>query len=167
MRDSADLERVAHPTFERGTAMKKFVLGVAVIASLTLLSACSADNADDTVETAAAVATDAASEAAGGASGESTVLLGSVGSADDPEAFVITLTNEAGEEVTTLPAGEYTIQVSDPATKHNFHLVGGSIDETTSVPDTEEVTFEVTFEAGEYTYKCDPHPPMTKTFTVT
>ncbi|WP_290512405.1 hypothetical protein, partial [Aeromicrobium sp.] len=98
---------------------------------------------------------------------ESTVLLGSVGSADDPEDFVITLTDEAGEEVTTLPAGEYTIQVSDPATTHNFHLVGGSIDETTSVPGKEEVTFDVTFEAGEYTYKCDPHPPMTKTFTVT
>lgn len=147
--------------------MKKLALGVAVVASLTLLSACSADDADDTAQTAPAVATDSASEAAGGAPGEATVLLGSVGSADDPEAFVITLTNEAGEEVTTLPAGEYTIQVSDPAAIHNFHLVGGSIDETTSVPDMEEVTFDVTFEAGEYTYKCDPHPQMTKTFTVT
>lgn len=147
--------------------MKKFVLGVAVVASLTLLSACSADGAGDTAQTAVAVATDAASQAPVGASGESTVLLGSVGSADDPEAFVITLTDEAGQEVTTLPAGKYTIQVSDPAATHNFHLVGGSIDETTSVPGKEKVTFDVTFEAGEYTYKCDPHPPMTKTFTVT
>jgi len=158
LRVSSDLEKVAHSTFKRGTAMKKFVLGVAVVASLTLLSACSADDAEDTAQTAAAVATDAASQAAGGASGEATVLLGSVGSADDLEAFVITLTNEAGEEVTTLPAGDYTIQVSDPAATHNFHLVGGLIDETTSVSDTEEVTFDVTFEAGEYTYKCDPHP---------
>ena len=62
--------------------MKKFVLGVAVVASLTLLSACSADGAGDTAQTAVAVATDAASQAPVGASGESTVLLGSVGSAD-------------------------------------------------------------------------------------
>ncbi len=50
---------------------------------------------------------------------------------------------------------------------HNFHLMGGAVDETTSVPETEEATWEVTLEAGEYTYKCDPHPPMTGTFTVT
>lgn len=150
--------------------MKRLVLGVAVVASLTLLTACSADEAEDTVETAAAVATDAATEATDAASeatGETTVLLGSVGSAENPESFDITLTTEDGEEVTTLPAGDYSIQVSDPAATHNFHLMGGSVDETTSVPDLEEVVFEVTLEAGEYTYKCDPHPPMTKTFTVT
>ncbi len=146
--------------------MNKLVLGLAVVASLALLSSCSTDDATDTVETAAAVATDAAS-AAPDVDGEATVLLGSVGTTDDPEAFVITLTDEAGAEVTTLPAGDYSIKVSDPAATHNFHLMGGDVDETTTVPDTEEVTFEVTLAAGEYTYKCDPHPPMTKTFTVT
>ena len=38
--------------------MKKFALGVAVVASLTLLSACSADDAGDAVETAASQSTD-------------------------------------------------------------------------------------------------------------
>ncbi len=100
-------------------------------------------------------------------SGESTVLLGSVGTEEDPEAFVISLTTEDGQEVTELPAGDYTIQVTDPATTHNFHLVGGSVDETTSVPEVEDTVFEVTLEPGEYTFKCDPHPPMSGSFTVT
>jgi plastocyanin len=41
------------------------------------------------------------------------------------------------------------------------------VDESTAVPEEAETTFEVTLEAGEYTYKCDPHPPMTGSFTVT
>ncbi|WNB86927.1 hypothetical protein [Cellulomonas sp. ATA003] len=69
--------------------------------------------------------------------------------------------------MTSLPAGDYTIRVSDPATEHNFHLTGGSVDETTSVPELEETTWEVTLEPGEHTYTCDPHPAMTGTFDVT
>ena len=165
--------------------MKKQAIGI-VVASLALLTACSGEP-EEAAESVAGAASEAAGEAAGEASegaedaageasegaaagadaGGSTVLIGTVGTAEDPEAFGIALTTEDGEEVTELPAGDYTIQVSDPAATHNFHLVGGSVDETTSVPDTEETTFEVTLEPGEYTYKCDPHPPMTGTFTVT
>jgi plastocyanin len=158
--------------------MKRRSLGI-VVASIALLSACSG-SPEEAAESVAGEATEAAEEvteptedaspsedaAAGGETG-STVLIGTVGNAEDPEAFEIALTTEDGEEVTTLPAGDYTIQVSDPSAMHNFHLVGGSVDETTSVPESEETTFEVTLEAGEYTYKCDPHPPMTGTFTVT
>ena len=43
---------------------------------------------------------------------------------------------------------------------HNFHLTGGSVDENTEVPDITEVTWEVTLEAGDYTFKCDPHANM-------
>ena len=50
---------------------------------------------------------------------------------------------------------------------HNFHLAGGSVDETTSVDEITDVTWEVTFEAGDYTFVCDPHPPMSGEFTVT
>jgi plastocyanin len=166
--------------------MKKHAIGV-VVASFALLAGCSGGGeAGDAAESVAAEASEAAepnaeeseptteestpateeSAAAGGATG-STVLIGSVGTEGNPEDFVINLTTEDGEKVTELPAGDYTIQVSDPATTHNFHLTGGSVDETTSVPEMEETTFEVTLEPGEYTYKCDPHPPMTGTFTVT
>lgn len=95
------------------------------------------------------------------------VLIATVGTPEDPEAFEIALTHEDGEPVTSLPAGDYTIRVSDPATEHNFHLTGGSVDETTSVPELEETTWEVTLEPGEHTYTCDPHPAMTGTFDVT
>ncbi|HEU0101986.1 MAG TPA: hypothetical protein VFR07_06660 [Mycobacteriales bacterium] len=157
--------------------MRRIALGVA-LASLALVTACGGD-AEETVESATAEAsesatsaTDGASESAGSATesaagGASTVLIGTVGTPEDPEAFEIALTTEDGQEVETLPAGNYTIQVSDPAATHNFHLRGGSVDETTSVPEVEETTFEVTLEPGEYTYVCDPHPPMTGSFTVT
>ena len=154
--------------------MKRRALA-AVFTSAVLFSSCG--GADDAAEDAVGEATEAADEATEPAEDESptddgagsgtTVLLGTVGTAEDPEAFEIALTTEDGEPVKSLPAGDYTIEVDDPAATHNFHLVGGSVDESTSVPDVEQTTFEVTLEPGKYTYKCDPHPPMTGKFTVT
>ena len=157
--------------------MRRIALGVA-LASLALVTACGGD-AEETVESATAEAsesatsaTDDASESAGSATesaagGASTVLIGTVGTPEDPEAFEIALTTEDGEPVESIPAGDYTVEVDDPSAIHNFHLTGGSVDETTSVPELEETTFDVTLEAGEYTFKCDPHPPMTGSVTVT
>ena len=153
----------------------KVRLAAAAVASLALLTSCG--GSDDPVEEAAEETSQAAEDPTEPAEDESptdeegepgsTVLIGTVGTAEDPEAFEIALTTEDGEKVTSLPAGDYTIEVDDPAATHNFHLVGGSVDETTSVPDKEKATFEVTLEPGEYTYTCDPHPPMTGKFTVT
>ncbi len=96
------------------------------------------------------------------------VLIGTVGTPEDPEGFTIELTTEAGEPVTTLPAGEYQVKVSDPATIHNFHLTGPGVEESTSVAETGEVTWKVTLEPGDYTYLCDPHPhEMSRQLTVT
>lgn len=127
----------------------------ALLAAAALLTACSG-----TPEPAA-------QEGGGAVPPPGSVLLGTVGTEDDPDAFEIALTTEDGEPVSELQAGDYTIEVTDPSASHNFHLVGGSVDETTSVRDTEEVTWEVTFEEGEYTYRCDPHPSMTGSLTVT
>ncbi len=157
--------------------MKRTTFGI-VLASLTLLTACSggtdaeepgAAAGDTSSESPAEESTpeETTEETTEAPSGGSTVLLGSVGTEEDPEAFVISLTTEDGQEVTELPAGDYTIQVTDTATIHNFHLVGGSVDESTSVPEVEDTVFEVTLEPGEYTFKCDPHPPMSGSFTVT
>ena len=166
--------------------MRRIAFG-AVAASLVLLAGCSGDvgepdaaapeapdpGASEVVEGSGTAGGAGGSEPAGGESGEAaaggepTVLQGSVGTPEDPEAFVISLVDASGEPVTTLPAGDYVIEVTDPATSHNFHLVGGSVDESTTVPETVETTFEVTLEPGEYTYVCDPHPNMVGTFTVT
>ena len=87
-------------------------------------------------------------------------LVGSVGTEDEPEAFVIALTTEDGTEVDVVAAGSYTLVVEDPSQIHNFHLMGAGVDVETGVAETGQQTFEVTFEPGEYEYVCDPHPSM-------
>ena len=99
----------------------------------------------------------------GSATGEQE-LYGSVG-----PGFVISLTTEDGEAVTSVPAGEYTIEVNDQSDQHNFHLTGpGDLDQSTTVEEVTEVTWTVTLEPGEYTFVCDPHASsMNGSFTVT
>ena len=87
-------------------------------------------------------------------------LLGSVGTEDSPEAFEIALTTQDGTEVDVVAAGTYTLVVDDPAQIHNFHLTGEGVDVDSGVSETGQQTFQVTFEPGEYTYVCDPHPSM-------
>ena len=106
-------------------------------------------------------------DVAASASDGPTVLVGKVGTPEDPDAFVIALTNEAGQPVTSVPAGDYQIQVSDPSEIHNFHFLGGEVNETTTVPEIAETTFDITLEAGSYTYLCDPHPSMVGKLSVT
>jgi plastocyanin len=162
--------------------MRSLSAAVAV-ALMSLTAACGGGEADQSAQTAPttqqptsesssteASASESASESASasesGASEDTQVLTGVVGQEGDPDAFVITLTDGSGNEVTTLPAGEYEIQVNDLSTIHNFHLTGPGVEETTAVPETGEVTWTVTLEPGEYTFRCDPHPPMVGNFTV-
>ena len=99
----------------------------------------------------------ATTEASGGGGG-GTTLNGSVG-----PGFVIGLDGTDG-----LTAGDYTIAVNDQSSAHNFHLTGpGGVDVATDVGDSGEESFDVTLEAGEYTFVCDPHASsMNGTFTV-
>ena len=98
---------------------------------------------------------------------ETQVLLGQVGTQENPDAFELILTDESGEPVETLPAGTYTIRVDDLSEIHNFHLEGEGVDESTTVPEVGEATWEVTLEPGDYTAICDPHPGMKAEFSVT
>ena len=52
--------------------------------------------------------------------------------------------------------------------QHNFHLTGpGGVDVATEVSAEGEESFDVTLEAGEYTFVCDPHAAQMKgSFTV-
>lgn len=154
----------------------------AAVALVSLISAC---GGADTSATESEAATEAESPTAAseqspseekspsekassptGRDGEQ-VLTGTVGEPEDPEAFTITLTDSSGEPVTTLPAGEYQVEVTDLASIHNFHLTGPGVDETTTVPSTGEVTWTVTLEPGSYTFICDPHPDMVGDVKVT
>ena len=142
---------------------------IGALAVLALAAGCSSG---ETPSGAAATPTGQGSTAtapttgpAGGAAGS--VLTGTVGTKDDPDAFVITLADSGGQPVTTLPAGTYTLNVQDLSKIHNFHLKGGGAEASTTVPEVADKSFQVTLTAGQYTFVCDPHPRMVGSVTVT
>ena len=81
-----------------------------------------------------------------------TTLDGSVG-----PGFDISLKDASGNDVSTLTAGTYTINVNDQADIHNFHLTGPGVDKATDVSGTGTTTWTVTLQDGTYTFQCDPH----------
>jgi hypothetical protein len=98
-------------------------------------------------------------------------LIGTVGSTDDPDAYEITLTTEDGAEVTTtLPPGEYMLEITDLSTIHNFHLDAryAGVDVATDVAGTgEKTTIVVLRDEESYIYACDAHPAtMNVTFSI-
>jgi plastocyanin len=81
--------------------------------------------------------------------------------------FTITLRTQAGQGVSQLDPGAYTITVSDRSIEHNFHLQGPGVNQSTLVETEGTVTWNVTFTDGRYTYVCDPHAnQMRGSFTV-
>jgi plastocyanin len=97
----------------------------------------------------------------------STNLIGSVGSQDDPDAYEISLITGDGDEVThettTVTAGEYTLEINDRSSIHNFHLRGPQVDVATDVAGKGEKTATVILDGdGSYTYLCDAHPTSMK-----
>ncbi|SDQ05182.1 plastocyanin/azurin family copper-binding protein [Quadrisphaera sp. DSM 44207] len=126
-----------------------------------------AQTPEQTPEQTSASSSGTSSSQAPAAGAGASVLTGVVGEEGDPEAYTITLLDGSGEPVTSLPAGDYQVRVTDPSRTHNFHLTGPGVDETTSVRETTEVTWDVTLRPGEYTFVCDPHPSMVGSVTVT
>lgn len=88
---------------------------------------------------------------------ETTAPAGGTLQASVGPGFDISLKTEDGQDVSTLAAGEYTIEVDDQADIHNFHLTGPGVDEDSGVSETGTSTWTVTFEAGSYHFQCDPH----------
>src|SRR4029078_5674580 len=95
---------------------------------------------------------------AGSAGAQNPTLFGTVG-----PGFSIRVVDGAGNRVTRIPPGTYTVQVNDLATEHNFHLSGpAGFDMSTTVDGTGSVTRTVTFQEGTYHYQCDPHASIMK-----
>ena len=146
---------------------RALLLGVAVAFAAFALGGCGGGNeAATTTETTTEATT---TETTGTeTTGTGTKLIGTVGTADDENAFTITLTTEDGAAVSTLAPGPYTLQIKDLATIHNFHLTGPGVDVTSSVGETEDENYDVTLEAGTYNFVCDPHASsMNGSFEVT
>jgi hypothetical protein len=92
-------------------------------------------------------------------------LVAAVGANDD---FVISLTDEKGNDIINLAAGKYDVAFRDQSGIHNFHLTGGDLNEQTSVSEKAERTATITFAPGQYKFVCDPHAQnMSGSFTVT
>src|SRR5947209_6614638 len=74
-----------------------------------------------------------------------------------------TLSGSVGADATismsasSVTAGNYTINVSDSATMHNFHFFGPGVDKKTSIVGTGSTSWSVTLQAGTYTFQCDAH----------
>ena len=89
-------------------------------------------------------------------------LVGTVG-----PGFTITL-KRFGKPLKTLPAGIYSITVTDKSDIHNFRLRGPGVNkEITGVEFEGTKTAVVTLTKGTYTFVCDPHfTTMKGTFKV-
>jgi len=133
---------------------RHLTLGILLLVLGLALAGCGGDDDDEGGE---AAGTTEASTTSGGSSG-GTTLDGSVG-----PGFDISLDGTDG-----ITAGDYTLVVNDQSTAHNFHLTGpGGVDVSTEVSEEGEETFDVTLQAGEYTFVCDPHASqMNGSFTV-
>jgi len=126
---------------------------VLAVGGLVVAGCGGPDSDDDSAAGPTAAGTTAAET---GATGGDT-LTGTVG-----PGFEISMTGTDG-----LTAGEYTINISDKSSAHNFHLTGPGVDETTEVSEEGDVTWTVNLQAGEYTFVCDPHESsMNGSFTV-
>lgn len=125
----------------------------ALLAVLVLAAACSSSDEEPAQQRAEGAPT----------------LHAMVGTAEDPDAFEISLVDDDDQPVTELPAGTYNIEVDDPTSVHNFHLSGGggAVDEKTNPADKVETLWVLDLEPGSYRYMCDPHPSMNGSFTVT
>ena len=132
-------------------AILLLVLGLA-------LAGCGGDDNESSGTTAATTEASAGDTGSDTTGASATTLNGSVG-----PGFDISLDGTDG-----ITAGDYTLVVNDQSTAHNFHLTGpGGVDVSTEVSEEGEKTFDVTLEAGEYTFQCDPHASsMNGSFTV-
>lgn len=99
---------------------------------------------------------------AGGAAGPRQTLRAVTGS-----DFAIALVGADGAPLSELPAGEYTIDVEDRSSDHNFHLQGPAVNVTTTLEETGRKTLSVRLTGGRYSFFCDPHTQtMFAEFTV-
>jgi plastocyanin len=128
------------------------VIGLAVLA--VALAGCggSDDDASGTTETTTTSETTTDTTATSG-----NTLTASVG-----PGFEISLTGADGAAVSSLPAGDYTIEVDDQSDIHNFHLTGPGVNVKTDVSQTGTKTFTVTLKKGTYRFVCDPHASQMK-----
>jgi plastocyanin len=73
---------------------------------------------------------------------------------------------DADGKVKTLSAGPVVLTVTDRSKADNFHLTGPGVNKKTGVAFRGKATWNLTLQAGRYTYRSDKHKAMRGTFTV-
>jgi hypothetical protein len=98
------------------------------------------------------------------AAGAATLVLAGPTAADNPmlvgnvgPGFSISLRDPAGNAVTQIDPGTYTLLVHDQSDLHNFDLSGPGVSVKTDIEFVGDQTFTVTFVEGRYSYVCDAH----------
>lgn len=91
--------------------------------------------------------------AADNAAADNLGLLGIVG-----PGYNISLTDAAGDHVSHLDPGTYSLVVHDRSDIHDFHLTGPGVDARTDIDFVGDQTFTISVTDGYYTYICDAHP---------
>jgi hypothetical protein len=81
-------------------------------------------------------------------------------------ATSISLTSSDGRRVDRLHPNTYRLVVKDVTTKHNFHLIGPSVNRRTKIPVKATTTWTIYLGPGTYTYRSDKRPSLAGTFTV-
>ena len=89
----------------------------------------------------------------GPTSADNTQLVGNVG-----PGYSISLTDAAGNAVTQLAPGTYTLLVHDQSAIHDFDLSGPGVKAATGIEFVGDMTFTITIAQGTYTFICDAHP---------
>ena len=96
--------------------------------------------------------------------GVATLAVASPTAADNPElvgnvgpGYSISLHDPAGNAVSQVDPGTYTLVVHDQSDIHNFHLTGPGVDVATDIEFVGDKTFTVTLAEGRYSYVCDAH----------
>jgi hypothetical protein len=74
-------------------------------------------------------------------------------------AIAIGIERPDGEDVSRLPAGDYTINVHDLGSRLAFHLVGPGVDRTTTTAFVGTQTWHVRLRQGSYRYYSDARHP--------
>jgi plastocyanin len=71
--------------------------------------------------------------------------------------YSISLQNAAGNAVTSLAPGTYTLLVHDRSDIHDFHLSGPGVNVQTDIDFVGDQTFTITVTDGSYSFFCDAH----------
>jgi hypothetical protein len=78
----------------------------------------------------------------------------------------ISLRDQTGARVKSIPAGSYPVIVKDASRTDNFHLVGPGVNKKTGVRARGTSNWRLSFKTGTYRFSSDAHKRLRGSFSV-